>query len=174
MSAPTIDFLRPPAPPRAGWVLLALGATALVAALAVQRHWAAQEAQWQAQQEARQAATERARRRAELPAVSPQEQKRQAHLIDALSRPWLPTLKAVEDASQDPVYLLGLSIDPESGKVQLDGDAPSFDHALSYVQRLDLDRALEPGQLVSHETVNDPTTSRSFVRFTAVTRWRRS
>jgi hypothetical protein len=66
--------------------------------------------------------------------------------------------------------LLGLSIDPASGGLRLEGEAPSFEAALAYAKSLGEDGALGRAELRSHDLVNDPS-GRAHVRFTAVTQW---
>ena len=63
-----------------------------------------------------------------------------------------------------------MNVDPATGMVKLDAEAPSFDHALAYVQVLDEVGSLQPAIIVSHEPSVDPT-GRSAVKFSATTRW---
>ena len=170
MTSAHIDFLKAPGTPRAGWLLLGLGAGALALALWMQTHWSAQTAR---EVERRQHLQAQARSRALPPApVVPTPAQRYAQQAAlALQRPWLPALRAIEAATVAPIYLLSLSIDPTQDMVKIEGDAPSFDHALAYVQMLDEGHALQPAALLSHETVVEPGTGRSYVRFVATTRW---
>jgi len=118
---------------------------------------------------AQEEAAERARREARRPIPLSPDQRRLQRIAPALRQPWLPTLRVIENATEPPVYLLSMAIDPAAGTVRLDAEAPSFDHALAYVQLLDEDGLLGPAQIYSHEQGNDP--ARPAVRFTVVTRW---
>lgn len=171
MTARTVDFLRPPQQPRVGWLLLALGIAAIATALWCDQHWLA-----------RRAAVERAEREALAVQTATQKppkpvepslaQRRWEQAQVELRRPWLPTLRAVESATVNPVFLLSMTIDPAKGLIKLEGEAPSFDHALAYVQVLDEGGALRPAQLVSHEQSADGAPGRPSVKFSAVTQWR--
>jgi hypothetical protein len=169
MNTRSIDFLKVPAPPRIGWVLLAAGAAALASALWVDKQWIAER---QASARAEQAAL--AAQRVQQAPVPPTEptlaQRRWQQAQPELRRPWLSTLRAVESAAVNPVFLLSMTIEPSKGLIKLDAEAPSFDHALAFVQVLDLGNALLPATLVSHEQVGD-VGGRSAVKFSATTRW---
>lgn len=170
MNARAPDFLRPPSPPRAGWVLLVIGAAALAAALWCEQRWSFERA-----------ATERAeqenlavQRASQAPAKPPEPtlaQRRWQQAHPELRRPWLPALRAIESATVNPVFLLSLSIEPASGQIKIDAEAPSFGHALAYVQVLDVGGALQPATILSHEQAADAASGRSIVRFSASTRW---
>ena len=170
MSGAVIDFLRPSQPPRIGWVLLALGIAGLAVAFWFDRQWADERtAAALAEQQA--LAAERGRQ-APPPPVEPtlaQRRWQQAQL--ELQRPWLPALRAVESATVSPVFLLSMTIEPAKGLIKLDAEAPSFDHALAYVQMLDEGGVLQPATLVSHEQAASPGDGRGSVKFSAVTHW---
>jgi hypothetical protein len=166
------DFLRPQRQPRTGWILLAVGTLAMVAALYVERrctlqHVAADHAQ-------QQAAADLARQAPPRP-VEPTALQHRAdqvqHVLRNMRDPWLPTLRAIESATVSPVFLLSLDIDPTKGLVKLDAEAPSFDHALAYVQMLEEGGFLRPAQLVSHESAVDGASGRNVVRFSVATQW---
>jgi hypothetical protein len=169
MTAARIDFLRPRRIPWAGVCLLALGSAALLGALWLDRHWAAQRAEREAATRAQEEAADRARREALRPIPLSPDQRRLQRIAPALRQPWLPTLRVIENVTEPPVYLLSMAIDPAAGTIRLDAEAPSFDHALAYVQLLDEGGLLGPAQIHSHEQGNDP--ARPAVRFTVVTRW---
>ena len=171
MTAARIDFLRPRRVPWVGVCLLALGTAALLGAIRIDRQWAAQRAEREAATRAQEEAADRARREAlrQIP-LSP-DQRRLQRITPALRQPWLPTLRVIENVTEPPVYLLSMAIDPAAGNVRLEAQAPSFDHALAYVQLLDEDGLLGPAQIRSHEQVNDP--AHPAVRFTVVTQWSR-
>jgi len=169
MSAVRIDFLHPRRVLWLGIGLLLLGAASLAAALSVDQAWAKERAAREDAERARQEAADRARRDALQPAVLTPDQRRLQHVAPVLRQPWLPTLRLIENATEPPVYLLALSVDPASGVVQLEAEAPDFSGALAYVKSLDEDGLLGPAQIRSHEQGGDP--SRPTVRFKVATRW---
>jgi hypothetical protein len=89
----------------------------------------------------------------------------------ALRQPWLPVLRAVESRTRPPVYLLTLSFDPGSGLVRLEGEAPTYEGAIRYVQSLQAPGLLESIQLRSHEEAVDAITNAPVIRFSAQSRW---
>jgi hypothetical protein len=169
MSTPTIDFARPQRVPALGWCLLAAGAGALAIAAWWHHRWdterAAQEASLLEQETAQRLALEAAHK-SRTPTV---DERRWQRLTPQLQQRWLPVLRTIEGATESPVFLLALSIDPASGRVQLDGEAPSFDEALAYVQRLSGDGPLAGVHLASHEASTN--TGRASVHFTVLARW---
>lgn len=169
MSAIRIDFLHPRRVPWLGIGLLVLGAGALALALWFDRTWAEQRAEREEAERARQEAMERTRREALRPVALTPDQRRLQHIAPVLRQPWLPSLRLIENATDAPVYLLALSIDPASGVVQLEAEAPDFKSALAYVQSLDEEGLLGPAQIRSHEDGPDP--ARPVVRFKVATRW---
>lgn len=169
MSAIRIDFLHPRRVPWLGLGLLLLGGVALAAALWVDHTWAKELAAREDAERARLEAVEQARREALRPAALSPDQLRLQRIAPALRQPWLPTLLLIENATEPPVYLLALSVDPASGVVQLEGEAPDFSRVLAYVKSLDEEGLLGPAQLRSHEQGADPT--RPTVRFKVATRW---
>lgn len=170
MSASTIDFLKPRAKSWLGWCVLALGIGAVAAALHVDRQWRRERTEREAALTARASAAEQQRREALRPMPVSPDQRRLQHIAPQLRQPWLPVLRVVEGATRPPVYLLALAIDPASGSVRVEGEAPGFDEALAYAKALDEDGPLGPAELRSHEQVSDPS-GRAAVRFTIMTRW---
>lgn len=170
MTAPAIDFLQQRPIPVLGSSLLALGAAALVVALAVDRHQAQARAAHQAALQSLAAEAEQRRRDTDRPPVLSPDQRRLQQVAPQLRQPWLPVLRVVEGATRPPVHLLALAIDPASGAVRIEGEAPGFDKALEYAKSLDQDGLLGPAELRSHEQVADDS-GRTAVRFTIVTRW---
>ena len=169
MSGRAVDFLRAPQPPRIGWVLLMLGVAALAAAFSFDQRWASERAA--SERVEQQALDARRARQAPPPPVElTLAQRRWQQAQGELRRPWLPALRAIESATLNPVFLLSLTIEPSTGLIKLDAEAPSFDHALAYVQMLDEGGVLQPATLVSHEQGAD-VAGRSTVRFSAVTYW---
>lgn len=173
MSAASIDFLRDkPAASKLGWGLFGLGVAALCAALWLEQRWAAQRAEHEARLQAREEAARQAARRTTPRRTPPSpEQRRLQRIAPQLRQPWLPTLRVIENATEAPIYLSSLSIDPAAGLLQLEGQAPSFDHALAYSQTLDEEGLLGPAELRSHEQLADAGGPPA-VRFLVVTRWR--
>lgn len=119
---------------------------------------------------ARASEAEQLRREALRPVPVSPDQRRLQHIAPQLRQPWLPVLRVVEGATRPPVYLLALAIDPASGNVRVEGEAPSFDKALEYAKALDEDGVLGPAELRSHEQMSEPS-GRAAVRFSIVTRW---
>lgn len=164
-----VDFLRRPAPPRMGWVLLVLGAAALVAALAFSDHYASAQAEAERNAQA-QLELDRQRVRPARP-VAPSAAEVRLRQADAESRaPWLRTLRIVEATTRDPVYLRSLVIEPSTGVVKLEAEAPTFAEALAYAKALDEEGSLHPALLSSHEQVVDAT-GKGAVRFSVAGRW---
>jgi hypothetical protein len=172
MSNAPIDFLRPRRVPALGWLLFAAGSIALVAAAWLHQRWNAQRAEQEASLLARQTAQEHALEAARRPRVPSIDERRLQRMAPQLEQPWLPALRAIEGATESPVFLLAMTIDPSSGRIQLDGEAPSFDHALAYIQRLSDDGALAGVHLTSHEAAMDAS-GRATVRLTVLAQWAR-
>ena len=170
MSRSTIDFQRPPGTPTLGWLLLAAGTLHFAAAVWLNNTWSTERLlALRAEQTAAEAKREQLRPK---PRTAPTiDQTRQAHAQLELRRPWLPALRAVESATAAPIFLLALTIDPATGLVKLEGEAPSLDHALAYGLVLDEGGALQPAVVNSHDVVTDPGSGRTVVRFAASTRW---
>lgn len=169
MSVVRIDFLHSRRTAWTGVGLLLLGAGSLAAALWIDRSWAAERAARQEFERARLETASKARRAALLPLPITLEQRRMQRIAPVLRQPWLPTLRLIENATEPPIYLLGLSIEPNTGTVQMEGEAPDFKSALLYVQAIDEEGLLGPAQIRSHEQVNEA--GRSAVRFKIATRW---
>ena len=170
MSAPTIDFLHPPRAGRLGWVMLVVGAVMLAAAAWFHHRWTTQRADRDTALLAQQEAVERTQRDALKPLPPTPDQRRFQRIAPQLRQPWLPTLRLIENVSEPPVFLLGLSVDPVAGTLRIDGETPTFDQVLSYMQTLDEPGLLGPAELRSHEQAVDPM-GHATVRFTIVTRW---
>ena len=170
MSTTAVDFLREPRPSVAGSVLLAIGVVALAGALWFDKQWSSERAA--AMQAEEQVIAARTARLAPVrPAEPSLAQRRWEQARPELRRPWLPALKAVESATVNPVFLLSMNVEPATGLIKLEAEAPSFDHALAYVQVLDQSGVLRPAVMVSHEQATDPASGRGFVKFTAATQW---
>ena len=170
MSRPTIDFLRGPSTPALGWLLLAAGAVCFATAIWLTNKWSTERLMAQrAEQAAAEARREQLRPR---PQAAPTiHQLRQAQAQLELRRPWLPALQAIESTTAAPVYLLSLNIDPATGTIKLEGEAPSLDHALAYGLVLDEGGVLQPAIVNSHDAAAGSGSGRSVVRFAASTRW---
>lgn len=173
MRSRPIDFLHAPRPPAVGWCLLLVGIATLASAALLHRQREIQRSEVEAAALQRDAAQRRQREAALRPKVLSVDDRRLQKIAAQLQQPWLATLRVIEGATESPVFLLGLAIDPATGKIQLDAEAPSFDHALVYVQRLSEDGALPSAQIASHEAIIDPS-GRAAVRFTVVATWSRS
>lgn len=165
-----VDFLRPESAPRLGWVLLALGALALVVALAFDSRTESAKVEAERLAQARAERDRDALRPVRVVAPSPGMIRLRQAEADARA-PWLATLRAIESVAQDPVYLRSLVIEPTTGAVKLDAEAPSFEDALSFAKALDDESALRPALMSSHEQIVDAQTGKSAVRFTVSGRW---
>ena len=170
MTTAAVDFLRPQASPRVGWVLLVAGAGALIAALAFDSHYATVQAEAERAAQARLDQDRQRLRPARLAVPSAGEVRLRQADLDSRA-PWLPTLRVIEATTRDPVYLRSLVIEPAAGVVKLEAEAPSFAEALSYAKALDDESSLRPALLSAHEQVVDSATGKSAVRFSVVGRW---
>jgi Fimbrial assembly protein (PilN) len=165
-----IDFLSPRTTSWLGWCLLAIGIATAAAALHVDRQWARERAEQEAADQARAAEAAQRRREVARPVPISADERRLQHIAPQLRQPWLPVLRVIESTSVPPVYLHSLSIDPGTGTVRLEGEAPNFKKVLEYVKDLDQEGLLGPAELRSHEQTID-IAGRSAVRFTVSSRW---
>lgn len=170
MSAAFIDFHRPRRVPVLGWVLFALGSAVLAGGLWLDRAWTNERAAVEAARRARDDAARQARELASRPVPLTADELRQRAAAPLLRQPWLPVLRVVEAATEPPVFLLGLAIDPASGQIRIEGEAPSFAEVLAYAQSL-RDDVLVPAQLRSHEAFTDPNNGRQATRFSVTSQW---
>lgn len=171
MSAIRVDFAHPRRAPALGWALLVLGAAVLSGALWLDRAWTLEQSAAADAQRAREEAARQEREQANRP-VPPSADEVRLHAVAPLLRqPWLPVLRVVESVAEPPVYLLGLAIDPASGQIRIEGEAPSFAEALAFAQALRNDEVLAPAQLRSHEAFTDPNTGRQATRFAVTSQW---
>jgi hypothetical protein len=166
----SIDFLRRRREPVIGWCLLAAGVAAIAGSVGVSRHWSHERSAVEAADQERAAAMERARQLAARPKKPSLELVRLQNAMPQLHQPWLPVLRFIEEATQAPVFLLGMSVAPDTGLVKLDGEAASFDDVVAYLRRLSDDGPLKSVQLRSHEAIVDPT-GRATVRFSVNATW---
>lgn len=169
MSAPTIDFLRAGRTPALGWALLAVGAASLAAALWLDRTWTQDRAAAAARAQV-EAHRSKALQEAQRAPRSSSDEKRERFAARQLAQPWLPSLRLIESATEPPVFVLGLSMDPAGGSMRLDGEAPSLQHALDYARALHEKHLLGPAELRSHENATDPG-GRPVVRFSLHAPW---
>lgn len=172
MSLETIDFTKPRRrAPTAGVALLTLGVLAMVATAVFDRRWAADREQL-LQAALRREEAMRAQQRAKpVVGVPSADERRLERALAERNRPWLAALRAVEAATRDPVFLLAMNADAANPGFRLDAEAPSFEHALSYVQVLPDGVGLVSAQLLSHELVTDAASGRQVVRFSVSARW---
>ena len=169
MSLRSVDFLRRPSAPRLGWVVLAVGSVAVVLAIgADQRGQAQREAVEQARLQRMEA--ERVRQRPAPVKPPTAADRRAAQAEQELRRPWLGAMRGVEAATIAPVFLVAMNIE-RGGLVKLEAEAPAFNEALAYVDRLERSSSLAGVTLVSHQQVIDPATGGSLVRFAVSAEW---
>ena len=171
-----VDFSKKPGSPLLGWCILLLGVVLLASAWALKRHWSEQAITLQRHlsQTEREAARQLAASRARA-ALPPAEARRWARWQTQQSLPWQEALQAVDAASGDPVYLLGLTwlggSDGSPGQLKLEAQAPSWNEALMFVGKLQrsLDGAASPmfggAQLSSQQQSQDASTSEPVQRF---------
>ena len=163
-----LDFMHAPGHPVAARWLLALGALCLSGSMALAHHWRIQR---DAAAQDEQAALERLNE-ALAPAVPPPPRalkRGEAQVRLQLNQPWMAALGAIEVTTHEPVYLLSMSIEPRTGTLRLEGEAPAFDQALGYVTALGSQPALASAALESHsQAPGNP----SAVRFSATAHWR--
>jgi len=171
MTSLGIDFLHPRRTPWSSWGLLLVGAASLSVALWLDRQWTQERLAFESARTQSEEAALRARDAAQRPVAPSADQLRQRQVAPLLRQPWLPTLRLIENVTEPPVFLLAMSVDPASGAVQLDGEAPGFAEALAYSRALDDEGLLGPAQLRSHDTVAEPGSGRQVVHFSIVTRW---
>ncbi len=171
MRRAALDFTARPRPPTLGVVLFAVGCLAIGAAWWLSQRWAGEEAEVERAAQRLAAAREAAK---PTPApVLPAPAQRRYQLAQAeLQRPWLPTLRAIETATRDPVFLLGLTVEPTTGAIRLEAEATTIEQATAYVQRLTDTQAMSGVILASHETAPSPGTAQNVVRFSVSARWR--
>jgi hypothetical protein len=166
----TIDFLHPSKPSTIGWLFLGLGIVALSASLSGV-HSVKQQRE-RAVEEAKARAANAARDRllvSEHPQPTPEDRRLQ-RVVPLLTQPWLATLRLIEGVTEPPIYLTGLAIDPATGYVRIEGQAPSFHAALTYSQILLEPEVLEHARLQSHEYAKDEPNAPT--KFTVIARWR--
>lgn len=169
MNLVSVDFLRSASLPRLGWAVLFIGVTTLVTSLWLQQRWTAERDETKRLRD--QLMAERQVKPKPMPsAVTLTAERRWEQAQAELRRPWLPTLRAIEVATAPPVYLLSFVVDPASGLIKLEAEAPSFDHALAFVQVLDEGGALAPAILTSHGPAPPPSEP-PIIRFGVSTRW---
>jgi hypothetical protein len=165
-----INFLRPAQHQTWAWPCLIAGSVVMALAWWFSQHWALERAA--ALQAAQAAAQAQRAARQSAPRAAPtaaQQGLQRAHT--ELRRPWLSALSAIESAALDPVYLLALNIEPATGAIKIEAEAPSFGHAVAFTQALADNTALAWATLASHETALNPSTQASTVRFTVRSQW---
>ena len=175
MRAMHVDFIRPRPAPLWGWLLLAMGATAIAAAALPVRDTLARQAAHDRLVQARKAEDERQKQlqAASQVVASPSytQDPRWQHAAHQLAHPWLATLQALEQATKPPVFLLALRADAANGTFEMDAEASQFSEALAFVSTLRADPRLKDVELGSHESIQDAQ-SRPLVRFTVRAAWR--
>lgn len=167
MTPGLIDFSSKARAPWQGWVLLAAGLLALTTGVVVDRRWKTElnervDVLERASRDADARLQAVARDRVTRPNV---DARRRGQLQAELSFPWLPALLAVESATVDPVYLLGMTLQRDAGLIKLDADVPNLNDALVFVEKLGQTQALASAQLLSQQQVVDPLTNTTSLRF---------
>ena len=162
-----VDFLRQPGQPMAGRLLLGVGTLALLGSLILAHQW--RQEHDAAEEVMRATLSTIEQQRTPVPRVPTTAQRRGIQVQSVMARPWTAALGAVESATREPVRLVSLSIDPATGQLRLEGESPTFDEAVTYVQALGAQRALASATLVSHAPA---TGSEAGIRFSATASWR--
>jgi hypothetical protein len=169
-----IDFIGSTPLPRLGWALLLAGLTLSGIAVGQGLRYRQQQVAWSHAQDAgvKQLAESERQRLAALPPILPlyEDDKRWQRAAAELALPWIDTLRAIEQATKPPVYLLGFKPDPISGRLQLDAEAPDLGGALAYVHALQTESQFSGTQLLSHEQTTDPL-GRTQLRISLQTQW---
>jgi len=189
MSLSDVDFLRRPAQPLAGWWILATGVILLAGSLTFANRWRTERQAADVQEQAI-LMSRQTRLKPAAPPTQSVAQRRWSQARSELSKPWTAVLNSVESATHEPIYLLSLNIEPATGIIHVEGEAPGFDQALDYVQALGAEPSLTSATLVSHAEIEPGTTpdgapafptqfsadapprDRPIVRFSALTHWR--
>ncbi|MBB2486998.1 hypothetical protein H5407_17350 [Mitsuaria sp. WAJ17] len=166
-----IDFVQRNSAPWAARLLLIAGGLSLAGALWLQHRWDAVRASQEERLLAQAQAAEASRKAVQAAQRPTPDQLRMRNVAPLLRQPWLPILRVIEHATEPPVYLLSLFIDPAAGTVRVEGEAGSFDQVLAYARTLDDDSVLGPARLGSHESITDAA-GRTLVRFSITTPWR--
>lgn len=87
-----------------------------------------------------------------------------------LKLPWMQTLNTLEASTKPPVFLMGFKSDMQTGLIQLDGEASSFEEILAYVNVLQKTPALRHVWLQQHAESPD-STGRPVIRFIVQSSW---
>ncbi len=169
MSLKAIDFAKPaPRSARLGLPLLVAGSLAFSGAVICHQRFVSE----RSEEVQRQAEALHVSRLNQPIAENPlSNEKNFWRATRERGRPWMQALRAVEAATASPVYLLSMSINAGSGAVRLEGEAPSFEHALAYVQILPDGMGISSASLLTHEQINEPITGRSKVLFAVSAQW---
>ena len=170
MNLTAVDFLRTRSQPGVGWGLLFTGIAMFAAVLAIDRQWAAERDGAERQKQETLAARQLRPTPLHPPELSIADRRLQQVRTEQ-RRPWLAALSAIEAATVHPVYLLSLNIEPSTGVVRLEAEAPSFEKALTYVEALGASGSLHPATLVSHAPATAQPSDLPVVRFSAITQW---
>lgn len=171
MSRARIDFLRPRSSSWLGSIIFAVGAASLASSLWLDRHWTAQRVEREMAVRERDGALRQAQVTATKPIPPTADERRLSRVAPQLRQPWLPTLRLIEHATAEPVFLVGMAIDPSTGTVRLDAEAQTFEQALGYAHSLSQEGLIADAHLRSHEQINAPAVGSSIVRFNVVARW---
>lgn len=169
-----VDFIDTTKAPMLGWLVLLLAL--VTGGVMTHQIWLTHQqelALTQAQEATahRQAELERQRLAALPPATPPYvDDRRWQRAAFELTLPWLSTLRALEQATKPPVFLVGFKSDPANGRLQLDAEAPDLDAALAYTASLQADTRLTHTQLSAHDQAGDPQ-GHGLVKFSLQTQW---
>jgi hypothetical protein len=166
-----IDFSeRPGGTPALGWALLIAGAASCAAAMAWSARAGAAATAAQTRLDERRADLARASR--PKPVAPPTLQSRRlAQAERDLAAPWLAALRGIENSAVEPVYLRSLTIEPSSGAIRVEAEAPRLEEALEFVRGLDGDPLMSPAALTSHQAGTDPIGGAQIVVFGASAKW---
>jgi Tfp pilus assembly protein PilN len=151
-----------------GWILLAIGTTAVIGLFIHHNMLKAEQEKVQAT-----LAQHHAKHRASLGTddakdLAPRLQ-RAAEVIEQLAFPWNELFKALELSDNDDVVLLSIQPDIKAGTIYINAEARDWSAMLSYVRELSKDKFFSDAHLVSHHI--DQTDPQKPIRFVLACAW---
>lgn len=171
MNPRALDFSRAGGTPATGWVLLAVGIAAVAVATWFNARWDAERAEINRLEQMRLAGVAASTALQERLNTPPALPSRTQNALVELNRPWLASLRAVESATRDPIFVLAMMVDARTGAIKLDAEADDFNQAVGYVEKLSASPALHAASLMSHEATAAGAATGKGLRFSVDARW---